>query len=66
LERWRTTNTSTPTPPIADVFYWANPLSLGKNVVTVDDGQGNTDGMTVYYLGTGTTLPADGSARSQT
>jgi beta-galactosidase len=49
--------------PITDVFYWSNPLSLGKNVVTVDDGQGNTDTMTVYYLGAGTTLPADGSAK---
>jgi beta-galactosidase len=49
--------------PIADVFYWANPLSIGKNVVTVDDGQGNTDAMTVYYLGTGASLPPDGSAK---
>jgi beta-galactosidase len=49
--------------PIANVFNWSNPLSLGKNVITVDDGQGNADTMTVYYLGTGTTLPADGSAK---
>jgi beta-galactosidase len=49
--------------PIKDVFYWKNPLSIGKNIVTVDDGQGNTDSMTVYYLGTGTTLPTDSSAK---
>jgi len=49
--------------PIKDVFYWKNPLTVGKNVVTVDDGQGNSDSMTVYYLKSGTTLPKDASAR---
>jgi beta-galactosidase len=49
--------------PVKDVFYWTNALRVGKNVVTVDDGQGNTDSMTVYFLGTGTTLPSDPGAK---
>ena len=49
--------------PIKNVFYWTNALRLGKNAVTVDDGQGNTDSMTVYFLGTGTTLPSDPGAK---
>jgi hypothetical protein len=49
--------------PIKDVFYWKNALSIGKNLVTVDDGLGHTDSMTVYYLGTGTTLPAESGAK---
>jgi beta-galactosidase len=49
--------------PIHDVFYWPNALALGKNVLEVDDGAGNTDTVTVYYRGSGTTLPADPGAR---
>jgi beta-galactosidase len=49
--------------PIHDVFLWADALVLGKNVVKIDDGAGNTDTMTVYYRGGGTTLPADPGAK---
>jgi beta-galactosidase len=49
--------------PIKDVFYWPRALVLGKNLVTVSDGAGNTDAMTVYYLGAGTALPPDVSAK---
>jgi hypothetical protein len=46
-----------------NVFYWPNALVAGKNVVSVDDGAGHSDTMTVYYLGTGTTLPLDAGAK---
>ncbi|MDP9002150.1 MAG: hypothetical protein M3O46_18820, partial [Myxococcota bacterium] len=49
--------------PIRNVFYWPSVLHLGKNAVTVDDGAGHTDTMTVYYRGTGTTLPAEPGAK---
>jgi hypothetical protein len=49
--------------PIKDVLYWPNALVPGKNVVKVDDGAGNTDTMTVFYRGGGTTLPADPAAK---
>jgi hypothetical protein len=49
--------------PIQNVFLWPNALTVGKNVISVDDGAGNVDSMTVYFLGTGTALPADAGAR---
>ncbi len=49
--------------PIANVFRWPNALVVGKNIVSVSDTAGNTDTMTVYFLGAGTTLPADPGAR---
>jgi beta-galactosidase len=48
--------------PIKDVFYWPDALVLGKNVIVADDGKGHSDTMTVYYLGTGSTLPAEAHA----
>jgi hypothetical protein len=52
--------------PINDVFYWPNALVPGKNVVSAADASGNSDTMTVYYLGTGTTLPPDAGAKVTT
>jgi beta-galactosidase len=49
--------------PIKNAFRWPNALVLGKNVVSVADGLGNTDSMTVYYRGAGTTVPSDPNAR---
>jgi beta-galactosidase len=49
--------------PIKDVFSWTPTLTVGKNVIVVDDLQGNTDSMTTYYLGAGTTLPNDGTGK---
>jgi beta-galactosidase len=49
--------------PIKDVFSWTPALTVGKNVISADDGQGNSDTMTMYYLGTGTTLPNDGTGK---
>jgi beta-galactosidase len=49
--------------PINNVFNWPNVLSVGSNAVAIDDGLGHTDSMTVYYLGTGTTLPAESGAK---
>jgi len=49
--------------PIKNVFLWADALKLGKNAVTVADGSGHTDTMTVYYRGAGTTLPPDSTAK---
>jgi beta-galactosidase len=48
--------------PIKDVFLWPNALVPGKNVVTVDDGAGTSDSMTVYSLA-GVALPADAGAK---
>jgi beta-galactosidase len=48
---------------IKNVFYWPNALAMGKNVVSVSDGAGNTDTMTVYYRGTGMTLSPDPGAK---
>jgi hypothetical protein len=48
---------------IRNVFYWKNVLSLGKNVVSASDGLGNSDATTVYYKGSGTTLPAESGAK---
>jgi beta-galactosidase len=48
--------------PIHDVFYWSDALLPGKNLVTVDDGAGHSDEMTIYYLGTGASMPVDASA----
>jgi beta-galactosidase len=42
---------------INNVFYWKNVLSLGKNVISATDGAGNSDATTVYYKGTGSTMP---------
>jgi beta-galactosidase len=49
--------------PIKDVFYWPNALVPGKNDLSVTDGAGTTDTITVYYLGAGTTLPAASGAK---
>ena len=51
--------------PVADVFLWPDALRVGKNAISVSDGLGHSDAMTVYYLGTGTTLPADPAAKVQ-
>ncbi len=50
---------------IADVFYWPDALRVGKNAISVSDPAGHGDAMTVYYLGSGTTLPADPAAPVQ-
>jgi len=44
---------------INNVFYWVGVLALGKNVLTADDGLGHRDTLTVYYKGSGTTMPAE-------
>jgi hypothetical protein len=49
--------------PIRNVFYWPDVLRPGKNAITVADSAGTTDSMTVYYLGSGTTLPAVAGAK---
>jgi beta-galactosidase len=49
--------------PIKNVFYWPSALAMGKNVVSVSDGAGNSDTITVYNRGAGTTLPADPGAK---
>jgi hypothetical protein len=41
---------------------WTNALRTGKNLVSIDDGAGNRDSMTVYYLGNGV-LPPDPTAK---
>jgi hypothetical protein len=38
-------------------------LSLGKNVISATDAAGNGDSTTIYYKGTGTTLPAENAAK---
>lgn len=48
---------------IKRVFYWPNVLSLGRNVITASDGAGNSDTMTVYYKGSGQTIPAESGAK---
>ena len=48
---------------IKNVFFWKNVLSLGKNVITAADGSGNSDTITVYYKGTGQTMPAESGAK---
>ncbi len=49
--------------PIKNVFLWPNALVPGKNVLSVTDGSGTTDAMTVYYRGSGTALQPDAGAR---
>ena len=44
---------------INNVFFWTNALSLGKNTILADDGNGNIDTITVYYKGSGSTMPAE-------
>lgn len=48
---------------INNVFYWKNVLSLGKNVITATDAAGVSDSATVYYKGTGSTMPAESGAK---
>ncbi len=48
---------------IKNVFYWKNVLSLGKNVIAATDEAGNSDAATIYYKGTGSTMPAESGAK---
>ena len=48
---------------IRHVFYWTNVLSLGRNVITVSDGAGNSETVVIYYKGSGQTLPAEVGAK---
>jgi hypothetical protein len=48
---------------IKNVFFWKNVLSLGKNVITATDAAGNSDATTIYYKGTGNTMPAESGAK---
>ncbi len=50
---------------IKHVFYWTNALSMGRNVIVASDASGNSDSMTVYYKGSGQTLPAEPAAKVQ-
>jgi hypothetical protein len=47
---------------INNVFYWNNVLSIGKNSITASDGT-NSHSATVYYKGTGQTMPNDSGAK---
>ena len=48
---------------IRNVFFWSNVLSLGRNVITAADGSGNSTTITVYYKGTGQSMPAESGAK---
>jgi beta-galactosidase len=44
---------------INNVFYWTNALRLGRNLLTANDGRGHTHSATVYYKGTGQSMPLE-------
>src|SRR5262249_33796754 len=48
---------------INNVFLWTNALQLGRNLVLADDGRGHTHTVTVYYKGSGQTLPQEAGVK---
>jgi len=48
---------------VNNVFYWNDVLRLGRNDVVALDGSGNMDSATIYYKGTGQTMPNEKGAK---
>jgi beta-galactosidase len=48
---------------VNNAFLWRNVLSVGRNDIVVVDGNGNSETATVYYKGTGSTMPAESGAK---
>jgi len=48
---------------IRNVFFWTDVLQLGRNLIVADDGRGHSHTATVYYKGSGQTMPQEAGVK---